>query len=199
MHVLRGFTTIAHGENDSRSATNDVATGIDIRPRRLHLLVDCNRVFPSKLKPFYRLGDKRVGGYPDGYDDLIDRKCDGLSLYGNRRPPPTGIGLAKLHHLKDGRTDGTILISLVLNGIVQGEEVDTLFLCMFHFFETCGHLGLGAAIDKCHVGTEPLGCATGVHCSIAATDNQHMFAEVHRRVARRVGGIHEVDTGQILV
>ncbi len=83
---------------------------------------------------------------------------------------------------------------------MQGHEFHSLFLGVFHLFQAGRHLLLRAAVDD-H-GTfraETLGCTDGVHRRIAATDHGYILAEGHRSVGVRIGGVHQVDTGQVFI
>ena len=70
-HVRCGLTSVAHGQNDCCSATNDVAACKDAWMVALHFVIDNDRVFASELQSFNGFGHQRVWRNSDGDDDLI--------------------------------------------------------------------------------------------------------------------------------
>ena len=88
VHIQGSTTTVTHSENHRSTTTNDVTTGEDLSARRLHVVVDGNRILATQFEALDRLRNQRVGGYTDGYDHLIDIEGNSLALNGNRRTTP---------------------------------------------------------------------------------------------------------------
>ncbi len=104
-----------------------------------------------------------------------------------------------MHDIEHGSLYSTILVGKVFLRIVKGEEVDTLFLSMLNLFEACWHFGFRTTINQCDLSTKTLGCAARVHGSVSTTNNDNLFAKVHRSVGERIGSIHEVYTSEVFV
>ena len=89
---------------------------------------------------------------------------------------------------------------MILDGVVQGEEFDTLFLGMLNLLETGRHLLLTATVgNEYTLGTQTLGCTAAVHSGVTATHNHYVLAATDGSVIVGTGSIHQVDTGQVLV
>jgi hypothetical protein len=88
VHIQGSTATITHSENHRSTTTDDVTTGKDLGTRRLHVVVDGNRILATQFEALDRLRNQRVGGYTDGYDYLIDIEGNSLALNGNRRTTP---------------------------------------------------------------------------------------------------------------
>ena len=166
----------------------------------MHTFIDNDRTFLADLQSFDGRRDERVGrdAYRDDYE--IHGERDGLAFYGHRTATTGLIGFAEFHHLEDGFVDTSVLVGVVLDGVMEGQELDTFLLGMMHLFDTCRHLFFGAAVDDHRpLGTETLGGTDGIHGGVSTTDDRYVLSVEQRCVGRRVGSVHEVDTGQVFV
>ena len=82
---------------------------------------------------------------------------------------------------------------------MQGHEVDAFFLGVLYLFKSGWHLCLRTAINQCYLGSQTLGGAAAIHRSVSSTYYHHLLTQVDRGVGMRVGCIHQVHTGKILV
>ena len=70
---------------------------------------------------------------------------------------------------------------------------------MLHLFKSGWHFCLRTAINQGNFGAESFSGTAAIHCSVAATYYNHLLTQVDRGVGMRVGCIHQVHTGKILV
>ena len=95
---------------------------------------------------------------------------------------------------------GSLLVSDVFERIVQGQEFDAFFLGVFYFLQAGRHFGLATAIDDIYLlGAQAFGGAAGVHGCISAAHHHDALGGVDGGVGFGVGGVHQVDTRQVLV
>jgi len=83
---------------------------------------------------------------------------------------------------------------------MQGHKLHTFLFGMFHLLQACGHLFFTTAInDHGTFGTQAASSTDRVHCCIATTDDSHFLTLQDRRIAIRIGSIHQIDTCQVFV
>ena len=83
---------------------------------------------------------------------------------------------------------------------MQGHELDSLLLGVMYLFDTCRHLVLRTAVDDHRVlGTKTFSGAHRIHGGVTTSDDSYVLTVQDRCIGVRIGGIHQVDTGQVLV
>ena len=70
---------------------------------------------------------------------------------------------------------------------------------MLHLLKSGWHLCLRTAINQCYLGSQTFCGAAAIHCSVSTTYYHHLLTQVDRGVGMRIGCIHQVHTGKILV
>ena len=89
---------------------------------------------------------------------------------------------------------------MVLDGVMKCHELDPFLLGMMHFLHTCGHLFFRTAVDDHRtLCSQTFRGTNGIHRGVATTDDSYVLAVQNRRVGSRIGSVHQVHTGQVLV
>ena len=78
-------------------------------------------------------------------------------------------------------------------------ELDTLFLCMMHFFHTGRKLFLTSSVDNISLCAETKGCSGCIHSNVTATDNSNFLALMNRCIIIISEGFHQVVSCQELI
>ncbi len=94
----------------------------------------------------------------------------------------------------------TPIITLVSQWVMQCVKFNSLLLGMLDLLDAGRHLLLRASVDDHRLlGSQPSGGTHGIHGSVASTDHCYLLTHIYRGVALRIGSLHQVDTGEVLV
>ena len=199
--LARRRLSVAGCANSGRAAARRVAARIDAIERGLlRSGVDADRPPFRGLKGGFGVLDDRVRRVAERHDDEIDRHRLGLARR-DRRAPARRVGRPELHHVENSVADGRGFLADELARRSQHLERDAFLERMVEFLDPHRHLGLGAAIDDGDDAAEPFGGARGVHCGVAAANDDDLLVLDlrQRRFVVFEPRLHQVDAGKELV
>ncbi len=144
--------------------------------------------------------DEWIGADTYADNDKVHGQGNGLSLNRYGAAATRFVRFAQGHYLQNGFAYTSVGIGMILNGVVQGEELDTLFPSMAHLLHTGRHLVFGTAVDN-HgpLRAQTFGSTHCVHGGVASADDSHVGSFQQRCVGISRRGVHQIDTGEVLV
>ncbi len=192
----------AHGEDDGGRAGDGVAAREDALAGGLQrVLVHDEAALAVALEARGGAAQQRVRRGADGHDDSVRHDDELTALDGRDAAPAGGVGLAEAHLHALEAHDVLVRVAQDLDGVVQELELDALLLGVVDLLSPGGQLVTAAAVDYEHlVRAHALGAARRVHGHVAAADDGDALGVVlYRRIVVVAIGLHEVDTGEVLV
>ncbi len=141
--------------------------------------------------------DERIRAVANGDNHRFHRHIKFAASLGDRTATTALIRLAQFHFHAGHGAHKAVFIAQNRLRIRQHAEVDAFLLGVVDFFLTSRHFRLAAAIDDRNVCTQTTCATRRVHRDVAAADDSHAAADLHRRIMlRECVGTHQVNTSQ---
>ena len=142
----------------------------------------------------------RIRRYAHTDNGHINVQCHRSPWNRHRAATTRCIRLTQLHFLQYHLFHTASFIGNIFNRIVQGQELHTFFLGMFHLFQTGRHFRFRTAINNHRfLRTQTAGRTHRIHGRVSTSNHGYPLAEGHRGIRIFTGRIHQVHTGQVFI
>ena len=128
---------------------HDISSGKDAGNVGLHASFTTIVFLRPNSKPWMEVGTIGLGDTPTATMAMSMSSVSVAPRYRFRTAATAGIRFAQLHLLQDHLFHRTLFVGYVFQRVVQGEELDTLFLGVLHLFERAASR-FRTAIDNHH-------------------------------------------------
>lgn len=140
----------AHGKNDSCSASDGIASGVNT-------LAGCQAVVTvgndAAMRIYFQAWcgrtDQRIRAGSDGHDHTVDLERKGAAFLWHWTAPSGSIRLAEFHFLADHSFDVAIFVSQYFNWVGKGFKDNPFLFCVFDFFFSCRQFVHAAPGRRC--------------------------------------------------